>query len=116
MRLACVLCALLLPALAHAEDRRFTVSLGTFAAGQAFDVWSTRVGLSRGCLEGNPLYGSARPSLGRMVAVKSVLLAPTVVAAVWLHKTGHPTAAQVLGYSGGGLGFGVGARNLLVCR
>lgn len=82
-------------------------------AGNAADVGSTLYAKDHGAVELNPLYGDSNAGLIAGKAATTALLAFAMHA---LEKSGHPTAAKVLGY-GAGAGFGaLGAHNIAVTR
>lgn len=101
------------------RDRSLHVTpYAVLAAGQTADVWSTTRNFSRGCTEANRgVFGSAQPSVGRLVAVKALGMLPSVVVTALLQKAGHQKAANVVGAIGGAVGFGAAGFNLSVdCR
>ena len=114
-----VLGFLLIASLAQAEtirDRSLHIEPFVFmAAGQTADVWITTKNLSQGCTEMNVgAFGSARPSVGRLVAVKALGVLPAVITTVLLQKSGHQKAAKWTGSIAGSIGFGAAAYNLTV--
>ena len=72
----------------------------------SLDATTTCIGLSRGMVETNPLFG-ARPSCARVVATKAVSVGGTVFLSRWLTKR-YPTAVRW------GLGIAVGAHAVSV--
>jgi hypothetical protein len=74
----------------------FKAMLIAFALSEGADVKTTVDSLGRGCYEANPLIGSARPSIGRLIAIKvpaSIFVGGT---AVKLHKNHKKAAIGVL--------------------
>jgi hypothetical protein len=74
------------------------------------DIQTTRAAIQRGCVESNPLIGSAQPSTARLVLVK----APATLALVYVgHKLAahHPRLAVLAVGAGAGATFGVAIRN-----
>jgi hypothetical protein len=63
--------------------------------------------------EANPILGQ---SAGRIIAVKSALLVPQLLAEHHLAKHGHPKAAMWLGVALGGLGTAMAIHNMNVGR
>ena len=82
-----------------------------FALAQGADVTTTAVGLHRGCIETNPLYGQ-RPDIGWIVASKS--LSTLLVSGIaWkAHKTRHSRVARILMWTGIGVGGGAATWNM----
>ena len=110
---------LLIAATAQAEtirDRSLHVEPFAFmAAGQAADIWISNKNFGRGCGEMNVgAFGSARPAVGRLIAVKALGVLPAVITTVLLQKSGHQRAATVVGGIAGSIGFGAAAYNLTV--
>jgi len=87
----------------------------SYAALQAFDVYSTRQGLARGAREANPLMRDAVGNTGAFVAVKAAVAVGTIVAAERLWKTNKPAAIAVMVASNGVAAI-VAARNARVLR
>ena len=48
----------------------------------ALDIWTTLEAIKRGAVEANPIYGTKRPSLKRLLIVKSVVTIPMVLLAI----------------------------------
>jgi hypothetical protein len=69
-------------------------------AGQGADLATTAHNYSRGLRESNPFYGS-QPTLGKIAAVKMGEGAAMILLMKAFEKSGHPTAAKVIGYFGG---------------
>jgi hypothetical protein len=68
----------------------------SYAALQAFDVFSTRQALSQGAREANPLMKNVAGNTGAMVAVKAGVALGTIVAAERLWKTNRTAAIAVM--------------------
>lgn len=74
------------------------------------DLWTTHLGLSRGCQELNPLYGLVGYSLLGMGAIKGIC-----VALIGLLAAGaNPRTRRVVLWTGIVAGFGAAVWNLLV--
>ena len=73
----------------------------SYAALQAFDVYSTRQGLARGAREANPLMQGVVGNTGTFVAVKATVAVATIVAAERLWKTNKAAAIAVMVASNG---------------
>lgn len=118
MKAGFILCSLLLlaSASAHAQDRRQPIDwkpVIALGAGQAFDIWTTRDALRRGCVEGNAaVFGSSAPTTSALIGRKVAVMAPIAVASVVLQRTGHLKIARAIGYAGGGVGAAAGIANL----
>lgn len=82
--------------------------------GQAADVWSTRVAVSRGCTEGNAMYRSPTPTTARLVGTKLLLVGPVALTAALLDRYGHHRAAAVIATSGGVVGGAIAIWNLSI--
>lgn len=87
----------------------------SYAALQAFDVFSTRQALSRGAREANPLMQDAVRNTGTFVAVKATVATATIVAAerLWKHNKGAAIAVMV---ASNGVAAVVAARNARTLR
>ena len=106
-----VMSLMALPSLASERKIDWT-STAVLVSGQAFDIISTQQAIQRGCVEGNPLFRTQTPSVGRLVAAKTLfVVAPTITASMLLQKHGHPRIAKVFSYGGGAVGYSVGAMN-----
>lgn len=108
---------LLAAASAQAGERlNTTLSWVSFAGGQAADVATTYRNLPMGgghCIEGNSgFYGSATPSLGRVLLGKAVIMAPMATLSVLLDRQGKHRPAQVLRHVAGGIGGSAALWNL----
>ena len=68
----------------------------SYAALQAFDVWSTKQALSLGAREANPLMQGVVGNTGAMVAMKAAVAVGTIVAAERLWKTNKTAAIAVM--------------------
>ena len=68
----------------------------SYAALQAFDVYSTRQALARGAREANPLMQDVVSNTGALVAVKASVGVATIVAAERLWKTNKAAAIAVM--------------------
>lgn len=113
MKVMCIAVILACAATVHAEPLKLAPYLA-LGAGQAADVWSTRVALARGCVEGNGAYRAAAPSTARLVGTKLLLVGPVALTAAVLDRHGHHTFARVLGYAGGAVGGSIAAWNLSI--
>ena len=76
-------------------DTRLTRAC-TYAALQAFDVYSTRQALGRGAREVNPLMQGVVGNTGAFVAMKATVAVATIVAAERLWKTNKAAAIAVM--------------------
>lgn len=104
---------LMLTATTHAEPLRL-VPYVVLGAGQAADVWSTRVAVSRGCTEGNGAYRSQTPTTARLVGTKLLLVGPVALTAALLDRHGHHRAAAVIATGGGVVGGVIATWNLSI--
>lgn len=87
--------------------------------GQGADVVTKRMGINEGgCHEGNQIaYGTPYPSVGRLLKVKAMGLAPSIGLIYLFQKTGHQKAARWTAAIAGSVGFGIATWNLaLDCR
>lgn len=82
----------------------------SYAALQAYDVYSTKQALSRGAVEANPMMRDVVGNTGAMIAVKSAVAVGTIVAAERLWKTNKAAAIAVM-VAGNGVTAMVAARN-----
>jgi len=82
----------------------------SYAALQAFDVYSTRQALARGAREANPLMQGVVGNTGTFVALKATVAVATIVAAERLWKTNKAAAIAVMVASNGVAAI-VAARN-----
>ena len=110
---------LLITAMAQADtlrDQSLHVAPYLFlAAGQTADVVVTTKNFGQGCTEMNRgVFGSAQPSVGRLVAVKALGVLPAVIVTALLQRSGHQKAANVTAAIGGMVGFGAAGYNLTV--
>jgi len=87
----------------------------SYAALQAFDVYSTRQALARGATEANPLMQGVVGNTGAFVAVKATVAVATIMAAERLWKTNKAAAIAVMVASNGVAAI-VAARNASVLR
>lgn len=88
-------------------------------AGQGADVVTKRMGINEGgCHEANQMaYGTPYPSVGRLLKVKALGLAPSVALIYVFQKTGHQKAARWTSAIAGSIGFGIATWNVaLDCR
>lgn len=84
-------------------------------AGQAADVWTKRVAMSRGCVEANTYaYRSETPTTARLVGTKLLLVGPVALTAALLDRHGHHRAAAVIATSGGVVGGTIATWNLSI--
>jgi hypothetical protein len=83
----------------------------SYAAFQAYDVYSTRQGLGRGATEANPLMSGTAGNTGGMIALKAGVGVATIVAAERLWKTNKPGAIALMIASNSVTAF-VAARNM----
>jgi hypothetical protein len=82
--------------------------------GTLADLFTTLSVVSNGSgSELNPVLGQ---SAGRIIAMKSALLVPQLLAERHLVKHGHPKAAMWLGIALGGLGTAMAIHNMNVGR
>jgi hypothetical protein len=82
----------------------------SYAALQAYDVYSTRQGLARGAREANPLMQGVVGNTGAFVAMKAGVAVATIAAAEKLWKTNKPAAIGVM-IAGNSVAAIVAARN-----
>jgi len=82
----------------------------SYAALQAYDVYSTRQGLSRGAREANPLMQGVVGNTGAFVAMKAGVAVATIAAAEKLWKTNKPAAIGMM-IAGNSVAAIVAARN-----
>jgi len=82
----------------------------SYAALQAFDVYSTRQALGRGAREANPLMEGVVGNADAFVAVKTAVAVSTIVAAERLWKTNKAAAIAVM-VASNGVAAVVAARN-----
>ena len=87
----------------------------SYAALQAFDVFSTKQALSQGAREANPLMQGVVGNTGAFVAVKAAVAVGTIVAAERLWKT-NKTAAIVVMVASNSVAAIVAARNARTLR
>ena len=87
----------------------------SYAALQAFDMFSTKQALSQGASEANPLMQSAVGHTGAFVAVKAAVAVGTIVAAERLWKT-NKTAAIAVMVASNSVAAIVAARNARTLR
>lgn len=87
----------------------------SYAALQAFDVYSTRQALARGAQEANPLMQGVVGDAASFVAVKAAVGVATIMAAERLWKTNKAAAIAVMVASTGVSGL-VAARNARTLR
>ena len=87
----------------------------SYAALQAFDVYSTRQALARGAREANPLMQGVVGHTGTFVAVKAAVAMTTIVAAERLWKT-NKTAAIAVMVASNSVAAIVAARNARTLR
>jgi hypothetical protein len=87
----------------------------SYAALQAFDVYSTRQALGRGAREANPLMEGVVGNTDAFVAVKAAVAVSTFVAAERLWKT-NKTAAIAVMVASNGVAAVVAARNARTLR
>lgn len=76
----------------------------------AADLWTTHLGLSRGCVELNPLYGLVGYWMPAMIAIKGLCVA-LIEAIAW---TANPRTRRVALWTGIVAGFGAAAWNIIV--
>jgi len=82
----------------------------SYANLQAYDVYSTRQGLSRGAREANPLMQCVVGNTGAFVAMKAGVAVATIAAAEKLWKTNKPAAIGMM-IAGNSVAAIVAARN-----
>ena len=82
----------------------------SYAALQAYDVYSTRQALGRGAREANPLMQGVVGNTGAFIAVKASLGIATIIAAERLWKTNKVAAIAVM-VASNGVSAIVAARN-----
>jgi len=87
----------------------------SYAALQAFDVFSTKQALSQGAREANPLMQGVAGNSGAFVAVKATVAVGTIVAAERLWKT-NKTAAIAVMVASNSVAAIVAARNARTLR
>ena len=87
----------------------------SYAALQAFDVYSTKQALGRGAREANPLMQGVVGHTGTFVAVKAAVAMTTIVAAERLWKT-NKTAAIAVMVASNSVAAIVAARNARTLR
>ena len=87
-----------------------TALYASYAALQAYDVYSTRQGLARGAREANPLMQGVVGNTGAFVAMKAGVAVATIAAAEKLWKTNKPAAIGVM-IAGNSVAAMVAARN-----
>jgi hypothetical protein len=87
----------------------------SYAALQAFDVYSTNQALARGAKEANPLMQGVVGNTGAFVAVKATVAVATIVAAERLWKTNKAAAIGIM-VASNGVAAVVAARNARVLR
>ena len=83
----------------------------SYAALQAFDVYSTRQALARGGRELNPLMQGVVHNTGAFMAVKAAVATGTIVAAERLWKNNNKAAAIVVMVAANSVAAIVAARN-----
>lgn len=76
------------------------------------DIYTTVQALKRGAVEANPIYGTKRPSLRRLILIKSVVTIPLV----WVAFKHPSTAVTVVIGTVSALLLFVSYRNHLVMR
>ncbi len=82
----------------------------SYAALQAYDVYSTKQALARGAREANPLMQGVVGNTGAFVALKAGVAVATIAAAEKLWKTNKPAAIGVM-IAGNSVAAIVAARN-----
>ena len=82
----------------------------SYAALQAYDVYSTKQALALGAREANPLMKGVVGNTGAFIALKAGVAAATIVAAERLWKTNKPAAIAVM-IAGNSVAAIVAARN-----
>ena len=87
----------------------------SYAALQAFDVYSTKQGLARGAREANPLMQGVVGNTSTFVAVKAAVAIGTIVGAERLWKT-NKAAAIVVMLASNSVATLVAARNARTLR
>jgi hypothetical protein len=87
----------------------------SYAALQAFDVYSTRQALARGAREANPLMQGVVGNTGAFVAMKAGVGIATIMAAERLWKTNKAAAIAVM-VASNGVSAIVAARNARTLR
>jgi len=100
---------------ALARPKTLPALYASYAALQAFDVYSTRQALARGAQEANPLMQGVVGHTGAFVAVKATVAVATIVAAERLWKTNKAAAIAVMVASNGVAAI-VAARNARTLR
>jgi hypothetical protein len=97
------------PASASAQPAMMMTVGGALA-----DLFTTLAVINNGAgREANPLLGQ---SPARIIATKSLLLVPQLLAEHHLAKHGHPKAAMWLGVALGGLGTAMAVHNMNIGR
>jgi len=86
------------------------VLYASYAALQAYDVYSTRQSLALGAREANPMMTGVVGNTGAFIAMKASVGVATIVAAERLWKTNKPAAIAVM-VAGNGVAAMVAARN-----
>ena len=86
------------------------VLYASYAALQAYDVYSTRQSLALGGREANPMMTGVVGNTGAFIAVKATVGVATIVAAERLWKTNKPAAIAVM-VAGNSVAAMVAARN-----
>lgn len=87
----------------------------SYAALQAFDVYSTKQALARGAREANPLMQGVVGNTGAMVALKAGVAVATIMSAERLWKT-NKTAAIAVMVASNSVAAIVAARNARTLR
>jgi hypothetical protein len=95
---------------ALARPASLTALYASYAALQAYDVYSTRQALARGAREANPLMQGVVGNTGAFVAMKASVTVATIAAAEKLWKTNKPAAIGVM-IAGNSVAAMVAARN-----
>jgi len=88
----------------------------SYAALQAYDVYSTRQALSRGGREANPLMQDVVGNTGMFIALKAAVAAGTIVAAERLWKSDKKVTAIAVLVASNGVAAIVAARNARTLR
>ena len=87
----------------------------SYAALQAFDIYSTKQALARGAQEASPLMQGVVGNTGAFIAVKATVAVATIVAAERLWKTNKVAAIGIMVASNGVAAI-VAARNARTLR
>jgi hypothetical protein len=95
---------------ALARPAALTALYASYAALQAYDVYSTRQALASGAREANPLMQGVVGNTGAFVAMKASVAVATIAAAEKLWKTNKPAAIGVM-IAGNSVAAMVAARN-----